>query len=126
MPSSRFRASQTVPGIRRLRLLRRQGDVQALHVEREADGGQRTPELPQQIVVTPATAHRYAVGGVIDLKYRAGVVVEAAHEPEVVDDPPGHGGLEQGVQAVHPGQWLGGQVGEAIEHLGAARGSAAR
>src|SRR4029077_13472757 len=59
--------------------------VDALDVEREADGRQRPPEAGKQLVVAPAAAQRHAVGRVVHLENRAGVVVETVNQPEVED-----------------------------------------
>src|ERR1700689_3538370 len=67
-------------------LLGAQGDVDALDVECEADGGQRSAEVPEQIVVAPAGAQRHAVGGVIHLEDLTGVVAEVVKQAEVEDD----------------------------------------
>src|SRR5437016_3640138 len=64
-------------------------DVHALDVQSEADSGQRTPEGSQELVVAAAASNRHAVGRVVDLKDRSRVIAQAAHQPEVEDDPAG-------------------------------------
>src|SRR5215207_11389299 len=53
-----------------------EGDVQALDVQRPADGRQLAPEAPDQLVVAPATAQRPTERRVVDLEDRPGVVAE--------------------------------------------------
>src|SRR5436190_23584190 len=70
--------------------LPRERDVQSFHAEREADCWQRAAEAREQLVVSPAGADRYSIGGVVDLKDSPRVVTQAPHQPQVEDDPLRH------------------------------------
>ena len=98
-----------------------QRDVQPLDVQREADGGQRSAELTQQLVVASADPDGIAVGRVVDLEHRAGVVAEAADQAEVEDDPAGHLGRLAG-RVRRASRWRRARAGrERLQDLGAPR-----
>ena len=54
--------------------------------------GSGAAEAPEQLVVATAAADRRAERGVVDLEYRAGVVADRAHQPEVEDHALGDSG----------------------------------
>ena len=87
-------------------LLAREGDVQAVDAEREADGRQAPAEAAQQVVVAPAAADRGAERGVVDVEHGARVVADVAHQAEVEDDPLGDRRLEQLVDLAQAGDGL--------------------
>src|SRR5579884_3806484 len=68
-------------------LLTGEGDVQALHAQGEPHGGQGPPELGQELVVAASAPDGNPQRRVIDLEHGAGVVAQAAHQPQVEDDP---------------------------------------
>ena len=113
-----IRSSLTAPPV--AALLAGQRDVQPLDVQREPDRRQRAAEAAEQLVVAAAAADRHAVRGVVDLEHRAGVVAEAAHEPEVEDDPLGDARRQQRVHGAHPVAASLERAREALEHLRAA------
>ena len=84
--------------------------------------GSGRPNDAQQLVVAAAAAERHAVGGVIDLKQRPGVVAEAAHQPQVEDDPLGHLGRQQAVDLAHAAERVVQRPLQPLQHLGAAAG----
>ena len=98
-------------------LLAGQRDVQPLDRQREADRRQRPAEAAEQLVVAPAAADRHAERRVVDLEDRARVVAEAAHEPEVEDQPLGDARLQQRVDAAQALGRLGRRTVELGEHL---------
>src|SRR5215207_2905854 len=59
------------------------GDMHPLDVHRDPTRRQRSPEAPNQLVVSPAAAEREAHGGVVQLEHGARVVAELAHQPQV-------------------------------------------
>src|SRR4051812_37937180 len=73
---------------RRLRraLFPRQREVQAVDVQREADGRQVAPEAADEVVVASAAAQRLAECRVEHVEHRAGVVAQAAGQSEVEHD----------------------------------------
>src|SRR6185312_3293712 len=99
-----------------------EGDMHALDVQREANGRQRAPEGAQQLVVAAATAQRDAVGGVIDLKQRAGVVPQAPHQAQVEDDAVGHLWGQEAVDLAHAAQRVVQRALQPLQHLGSAAG----
>ena len=105
-------------GIGRLR--RGQRLVEVVDAQREADGGQRAAEAPEQVVVAAAAAERRAEPGVVHLEHRARVVAEVAREAEIDDEPPRDLGREPLVEAQQAVGRVADRVAELLEHLGAA------
>src|SRR5690348_15829868 len=66
-------------------LLAGERDVQAVHIERDADCGEPAAEAREHIVVASTSADRGTERGVVDLEHGAGVAAEVAHEAQIED-----------------------------------------